>query len=661
MTPSLRVVFVLCASWSVATHAAAQSSVPDPVSAAVALTQGTPAGPPRVFAMSGTIVNAGGQPQPGAASLTFALYATRDEGAVLWSETQTVQADERGRYTVWLGSQTPLPVELFQTTEARWLGVRTGAGAEVPRVRLVSVPYALKSGDAETLGGLPASAYLRSAGGASGQAKAPGDVDGNLTTTSVADSVGPAGFENSSPPYATAYGYQALANNALSGSANSAFGYQAMFSNTTGNSNTAAGTYALNSNTSGVSNTAAGLSALNLNTTGNANTAAGTYALALNTTGSFNTAAGLGALMANKSGGSNTAAGFEALDSNSTGSRNVGFGYLAGHNATGSDNVYIANEGVAGENGAIYLGTAGTHAKTVLAGNIGVGTTNPIQKLDVRGSGSTYASVGAAALGSSPGNAGLILNNGAAGSALVRSNALDGSFIVDAPNGAEHLRIMPDGRIGVNTPNPLHALTVTTANSSYVNLVSLGGNAGHIFTSVNREAVIRLNAADGSFAWENPNGIERMRITDSGEVGIGTTTPTNPLQMGSGAFVSAGGVWTNASSRALKRDITDLPADRALDTFAQLRPVLFAYTAEPGQTHVGFIAEDVPDLVATSDRKGLSAMDIVAVAVKVVQAQQTVIQTQQTTIGDLKAKIETVEARLARLEALLAAMAENKR
>jgi hypothetical protein len=51
---------------------------------------------------------------------------------------------------------------------------------------------------------------------------------------------------------------------------------------------------------------------------------------------------------------------------------------------------------------------------------------------------------------------------------------------------------------------------------------------------------------------------------------------------------------------------------------------------------VGFIAEDVPDLVAMPDRKGLSAMDVVAVLTKVVQQQQK-------TIAELQAKVEKLE------------------
>src|SRR5713226_581774 len=55
-----------------------------------------------------------------------------------------------------------LPLELFTSGEPRWLGVRVQLPGEVeqPRVLLVSVPYALKAADAETLGGKPASAFV---------------------------------------------------------------------------------------------------------------------------------------------------------------------------------------------------------------------------------------------------------------------------------------------------------------------------------------------------------------------------------------------------------------------------------------------------------------------------------------------------------------------
>lgn len=125
----------------------------------------------------------------------------------------------------------------------------------------------------------------------------------------------------------------------------------------------------------------------------------------------------------------------------------------------------------------------------------------------------------------------------------------------------------------------------------------------------------------------NPNGAY---------VGIGRTSPSYPLQMGSGAYVSSGGVWTNASSREYKQDIKSLTKDKAVETLTALQPVQFSYKTDPREKHVGFIAEDVPDLVASTDRKGMSAMDVVAVLTKVVQDQQK-------TIAELSRKVAALE------------------
>jgi len=64
--------------------------------------------------------------------------------------------------------------------------------------------------------------------------------------------------------------------------------------------------------------------------------------------------------------------------------------------------------------------------------------------------------------------------------------------------------------------------------------------------------------------------------------------------------------------------------------------VRFEYKAAPDEHHVGFIAEDVPELVATKDRKGLSAMDVVAVLTKVVQDQQKAIVELKQEVAQLK-------------------------
>ena len=156
-------------------------------------------------------------------------------------------------------------------------------------------------------------------------------------------------------------------------------------------------------------------------------------------------------------------------------------------------------------------------------------------------------------------------------------------------------------------------------------------------TAVNKAAVIGFNQA-GAYYYMSVYGLgyNRLVFNSSGYLGVGTTTPSYPLQMASGAYVSAGGVWTNASSREYKTDIRQLTAEKAMDTLTQLKPVKFSYKVNSEERHVGFIAEDVPDLVATKDRKGISSMDVVAVLTKVVQEQQK-------TIAELSRKVAKLE------------------
>ena len=120
---------------------------------------------PHLVNYSGKVLDPAGKPLSGIAGVTFAIYKDPTEGSPLWLETQNVTADGRGNYTVQLGTTKPdgLPLALFSSGEARWLGVTVNGGAEQPRVLLLSVPYALKAADAETVGGLPASAFVLAA------------------------------------------------------------------------------------------------------------------------------------------------------------------------------------------------------------------------------------------------------------------------------------------------------------------------------------------------------------------------------------------------------------------------------------------------------------------------------------------------------------------
>ncbi len=132
-------------------------------------------------------------------------------------------------------------------------------------------------------------------------------------------------------------------------------------------------------------------------------------------------------------------------------------------------------------------------------------------------------------------------------------------------------------------------------------------------------------------------GFSRMTVKGNRYIGFGTQSPAHPLHMASGAHVTTGGVWTNASSREYKENISRLSADKALNALKALDPVEFTYKADKEERHTGFIAEDAPEFVATKDRKGLSPMDIVAVLTKVVQEQEKKIEEQHSKIAGIEA------------------------
>ena len=141
---------------------------------------------PRLVKFTSSLKDANGKPVTGTVGITFLLYRDEHDGAPLWIETQNINLDAGGRYSVTLGSTTSqgLPAELFTTSEARWLGVQAQGQQEQPRVLLLSVPYAMKALDAETLGGKPASAFATtsSSGGNSGlKGDTPGTITGSGT------------------------------------------------------------------------------------------------------------------------------------------------------------------------------------------------------------------------------------------------------------------------------------------------------------------------------------------------------------------------------------------------------------------------------------------------------------------------------------------------
>jgi len=142
---------------------------------------------PPLIQFTNVATDEGGNTLSGVVKITFSLYNSQQGGEPLWTETQNnVQLDATGHYSVQLGLTKPngVPTTLFTTGEARWLGVQIAEQPEQPRVLLLSVPYALKAGDAATIGGLPPSAFVLAAPPNAAAAE-------SATTASAASGVNP--------------------------------------------------------------------------------------------------------------------------------------------------------------------------------------------------------------------------------------------------------------------------------------------------------------------------------------------------------------------------------------------------------------------------------------------------------------------------------------
>jgi hypothetical protein len=89
---------------------------------------------------SGIVSNSAGQPMSGIVRMIFSVYPEKEGGSPLWTESQNVQLDEQGRYTVLLGSSrrdAPAP-DPSGAGRMLWLGIQAQIPGwpEQPRVFL---------------------------------------------------------------------------------------------------------------------------------------------------------------------------------------------------------------------------------------------------------------------------------------------------------------------------------------------------------------------------------------------------------------------------------------------------------------------------------------------------------------------------------------------
>lgn len=119
---------------------------------------------PGIVRLDGQLLTAQGEPRTGPVVMRVSLYATQEDAAPLWFEDQNVTLDQAGRYTVFAGAAQAggLPPEFFATNAAQWVGLGVVGEPELPRTRLLAVPYAMSAGNADSLGGTPATEFVMS-------------------------------------------------------------------------------------------------------------------------------------------------------------------------------------------------------------------------------------------------------------------------------------------------------------------------------------------------------------------------------------------------------------------------------------------------------------------------------------------------------------------
>ena len=220
-------------------------------------------------------------------------------------------------------------------------------------------------------------------------------------------------------------------------------------------------------------------------------------------------------------------------------------------------------------------------------------------------------------------------------------------LVVKDGDGTTTFKVEDNGSVAIKATSSSVPLLVHSGDTGHLaTFFRSGGNDAEIQigeeTAVHKAAVIGFNKS-GKYYYMSVYGLDYNRLVFNyqGYLGVGITNPQYLIDTG-GAYCD-GSNWYSASSREYKKDIRELTRDEAMDALEGLNPVKFRFKKSPEERHLGFIAEDVPELVASKDRKGMSSMDVVAVLTKVVQEQQKTVQEQRTTIADLSRRLAVVE------------------
>ena len=237
---------------------------------------------------------------------------------------------------------------------------------------------------------------------------------------------------------------------------------------------------------------------------------------------------------------------------------------------------------------------------------------------------------------------------------LSNGNLASSDIVATADNG-DSLSVYVD--MGINSGG------YSNGNSNILN----GPNLAYVYAhgkdfkigngTPNRNLIFFTNPVTGVQGTNTANGEERMRITASGNVGIGLSNPSYLLQLGSNSAAKPGSnTWTIASDQRLKKEI--VPFSDGLSVLTKINPVWYRYNGkaglpDDGKKYVGIIAQEMQQIAPytidtfkdSTDTEYLNydSNAITYVLINAVKEQQAVIEL-------LKKQLEDQHQRLLQLE-----------
>ncbi len=191
---------------------------------------------------------------------------------------------------------------------------------------------------------------------------------------------------------------------------------------------------------------------------------------------------------------------------------------------------------------------AGNSFINVLGGNLGIGTTNPNQKLEVSGGNINIQNGDGGYITWENGSANITVHHNGTGRDLSFK-----TYNPDNGNNAERMRLDKNGNLGIGTTSPAYQLTVSK-NSGFheAGLNTFQSSAG----AAHQELRIISDAHGGGgrtgdiafYTANSATATEKMRITSAGKVGIGATSPTATLQVGDGTANVLHKIWGSGTA-----------------------------------------------------------------------------------------------------------------